>query len=215
VVARGPRYRWWEAARDCTRICLWGLGHLKTRSVWDLLQNKLGISSRAFLAITKIQRVHQRDGTIRFDIYIEPNMANRVLKSIRIIGRRQKIHVRNHRDRRQRTHVRNHSYRYHRIDRVDNSPKSIPSSGDFLRIASWNINGIRHKLADVEYFLQRNKPHLVGFQETVQPENSWPREIFLILVNIWINPSSLSILSLQDCSSSTLFSKSFVVRFCQ
>lgn len=47
-----------------------------------------------------------------------------------------------------------------------------------MRIATWNINGIRARSEFVELWLRDRQPDVVGFQELKAPDESFPHEIF-------------------------------------
>jgi len=48
--------------------------------------------------------------------------------------------------------------------------------GKFLRVASFNVNGIRARLSLLLRWLQEEKPELVCLQETKVQDNEFPRE---------------------------------------
>jgi len=47
-----------------------------------------------------------------------------------------------------------------------------------MQIATWNINGIKARLTEVEYWLRENKPDLVCLQEIKSIDENFPREVF-------------------------------------
>jgi len=47
-----------------------------------------------------------------------------------------------------------------------------------MQIATWNINGIKARLPEVEYWLKENKPDLVCLQEIKSIDENFPRETF-------------------------------------
>lgn len=47
-----------------------------------------------------------------------------------------------------------------------------------MQIATWNINGIKARLPEVEYWLKENKPDLVCLQEIKSIDENFPREVF-------------------------------------
>lgn len=47
-----------------------------------------------------------------------------------------------------------------------------------MQIATWNINGIKARHSEVEYWLKENKPDLVCLQEIKSIDENFPREAF-------------------------------------
>jgi exodeoxyribonuclease-3 len=47
-----------------------------------------------------------------------------------------------------------------------------------MRIATWNINGIKARLEVVKLWLEQNKPDVLGLQEIKSIDENFPREIF-------------------------------------
>ncbi len=47
-----------------------------------------------------------------------------------------------------------------------------------MRIATWNVNGLRARLEYIEHWLAARKPDVVGLQELKAAENQFPFEVF-------------------------------------
>ncbi|MGJ8529643.1 exodeoxyribonuclease III [Maritalea sp.] len=47
-----------------------------------------------------------------------------------------------------------------------------------MQVATWNINGIKARLNEVEYWLKENKPDIVCLQEIKSIDENFPREVF-------------------------------------
>ena len=47
-----------------------------------------------------------------------------------------------------------------------------------MQIATWNINGIKARLPEVEYWLKEYKPEIVCLQEIKSIDENFPREVF-------------------------------------
>ena len=47
-----------------------------------------------------------------------------------------------------------------------------------MRIATWNINGLRARLDFIKLWLEARQPNVVGFQELKTPTDDFPHEFF-------------------------------------
>lgn len=149
-----------ELVASCDRVCVWGIGEYSTDSAWQLFNGALG--SRAEY-LEKVVRVCQLDGAIRFDLYTRLGDGAKVLRRLQAKARYYGWHCREHRvPGRGRPAI-----EVRRNRKADRTPVSS------LTVCSWNINGLRQKRTDVEYFLLMTKPNVLGLQETLRPSHGW------------------------------------------
>ena len=160
---------------------------MNTSSVWEMLRGVVGEQAAAAAeGIVKVQRVCQWDGAVRYDLYVHPEWADRVVKGIQRhrSSLSQHLYVREHRQPKDRGGLKRRSGEPAGWEAEPGDGSGEHSgrqqqqqSGTArveIKLASWNINGLKAKRADVEYFLEEVKPHVLGLQETHRPKGSWP-----------------------------------------
>ena len=164
------------AQEAAEQLCLWGeIGALSI--FWDRLKRIVRCAALR-RAIYKIERVQQPDGRTRFDLFVSSAASTQLLQLIR--GAPQALDYG--------WYVRPHvPY----IDRVGRGappgepqrpeiPPEVPVTtqppGDnpgSLRVATYNINSVARKRADLRYFLQETRCDVLGLQETLLRSTDW------------------------------------------
>ena len=119
-----------------SRLCLWGANLQNTGFVWGKLESML--PENLMHHVGKVARIFQSNGVLRFDVYVEAAHLKEVLEVISKGSQPLGWHLREH---------------------IGN-PLDRPMSGSdehqqpvrkvLLRLATWNIQGIRNKRADID-----------------------------------------------------------------
>jgi hypothetical protein len=155
------------------KVCIWGIPNLSLPNAYDLLSNYLKRRP------VKIRKVTQRsDSRIRFDISVPESFIS---EAIRLLCRRKqrgwlvKEYVPYHlRIARQSRQPQNNDNAPNGYRKNDNKSRGQQITGHSLRIATLNIFGYDRKRADVEYFVQKERIDVLGLQETLKTDKSWP-----------------------------------------
>lgn len=142
-------------------LCLWG-DEGTTELVWERLRHAVR-NRRMEERIVKVDRVVQRNNRICFDIYCEVQVSGYVLKRIRQNSKRYDWHCRQHIGWRERAH----------LSPTQQPPSPLwesqgPAILDKLRMATYNVAGIRRKRYDVQHLFETERLHILCLQETLQ-----------------------------------------------
>ncbi|KAF7694625.1 LINE-1 retrotransposable element ORF2 protein [Cucumispora dikerogammari] len=126
------------------RLLCWNIDEMHTRSVDRF--------AKRFLTkdVVKTKRIRQIDGNLRFDIYIrDPNSVCNISRFTRATGAR----------------VRTELHPNERKATPQGEPKVISPNMNGA-IMSFNVNGIKSKISELDEILRRHKPLILGLQET-------------------------------------------------
>jgi exonuclease III len=166
VVARMTQRTAASSRLELARLCLWGIGELALPSLWDRLESALG--PRSIAQVAKVARVRQASGKFRFDVFVAREACLAVETVLRNVSRQNNWHIRRH--------VAPGGEGRQLAGSATLRPQLSSSANNdnkLLRLVSWNINGLRNKRTDFEYFLQVVKPAVVGIQETRRLPQGW------------------------------------------
>ena len=177
------RPRWEEYAAYSTSgklvcLCLWGeKGRMSDfRSRLKLLIRD-GAARRA---VAKIRRVIQRNGTIRFDLWVQPDQVATIREALCAGPRRMKYFVRQHIP-----YIHRVGYGISQAERLRRNPEIQHSQGNAprsevetpkapLRLCTLNINSINRKREELRILLKLAKIDVLCLQETRQRAVHWP-----------------------------------------
>lgn len=137
-------------------ICIFNLNLLLVPDVYSLL--KRAASDACFKSITKIRRICQRDGLIRFEI----DASNSEVLYAQLARQERRMGWSVHR--KDITHKANRLRRM----RLSHVTLNMP-----LKICSLNINGTAQKMEDLAIYLDENDVDIIGLQETRRKADHW------------------------------------------
>ena len=160
------------------QICVWG-DTASTSAFWDRV-SYVSSDSAVINHIIKIDRVTQLCmGRVRFDIYVETGWARCLLHKLSAGRRRFGWHYRRSFNYEQRTGGQlSVSMRLARAAAQSNRSAPVPDQPTKpLTVATYNINGIKKKRVDLQYFLEKEEIEVLGIQETLQQAADWPIKI--------------------------------------
>lgn len=141
------------------RLCVWGAGLNSTHMMWEEIKRMVGAEQHH---IVKVDRVFQRDGHIRFDIYVDNSMAtiqHLLKKKGRALGWFSRPH-----DTERYVGPRNKVVRP-----VVHHKK--------LTIATLNLQGVKEKREEIALLSEEKDIDVWCFQETLRPAGQWPLRI--------------------------------------
>lgn len=145
---------------DKTRVCMWGLDGCSRGRAWRHLEAALGPRVEW---VDKLERVSQRDGSQRFELYMEDGVVDQVLASLKWAARRMGWYVRCHRSQGQvapsggsatpaprQQHVRSH-----------------------IQLCSLNVGTLRGKRGEVGLLAAMEGVDVLALQETRRMSGQW------------------------------------------
>lgn len=145
---------------DKTRVCMWGLDGCSRRRAWRHLEAALGPRVEW---VDKLERVSQRDGSQRFELYMEDDVVDQVLAPLKWAARRMGWYVRRHRSQGQvvpsggsaapaprQQHVRSH-----------------------IQLCSLNVGTLRGKRGEVGLLAAMEGVDVLALQETRRMSGQW------------------------------------------
>jgi exonuclease III len=135
---------------------------MTTSLVWQQIKKMLSQSEQTHLR--KVCRVFQKNFVIRFDLWVDQGYEDILMDSIAKASRGLGWHIR--------SHIGNPMDRPAHL-----SPVPVPTRKVLLRLATWNIQGIRNKKIDVESFTRDEHIDVLLLQETLIPEDQWALRI--------------------------------------
>ena len=163
-----------HTGRGLAQICVWGEDG-NTSLFWQRLRY-LCRDSAVCTRVQKVQRVQQRTGRVRFDVWIPEDYAGALLRKLRRGNRRFGWHSRYHkpyltRVGRGRNMGALRQYTHGRAGAgTTNGHAGI---GSPLRVGTFNINGVMKKRADLRLLLEETGCEVMGLQETLLRASDW------------------------------------------
>lgn len=146
-----------KASKTSEWITIWGAGHNKKKTLWELLRAELPQST--IRVILKLDLVTQkRDNRRRLDMFVETGRAKQVIRQLR--AKFPHWHTREHRP---------YSTRQHEVAR----PVGAPNRASWCRVASMNVNGINNKREHLSYWLEQDKIDVICIQEHMRDQFDW------------------------------------------
>lgn len=139
---------------------IWGCGHLATKTIWNLVESKLGNGTKS--GILKIARAEQADGLVRFDVFIREERVDNVVCKLRLLFPNARI--REHRP-------------YHLRTLPENSDmgKTTGAAKDWsdqYRFLSININSLTgNKKVNLIHWALRDRVSVLAIQEHMRSAN--------------------------------------------
>lgn len=151
--------------RGMVRLLVWGVGHMSPDAIWRLLRRAVN-SAELMESMVKVQRVRQRDGVMRSDVFVQTEVADEVERALTRASRRAHWYVKRHvaappdAARQARRHER-------RAARREQGPCEA------LRVATLNVCGVRGKRPEVAALCDLHKLDVLGLQELKRRPEHW------------------------------------------
>ena len=156
------------SAEELDQLCCWG-DECPTATFWGKIGRVCNHNS-ILGRIRKIDRVIQRDGVIRFDIFCEPGATERLLQYMKSHAHRLGWYTRRHQSREERTR---------RTPQRLGDPRTHPTSQQgqpqhpVTRFGTYNINGVRAKKPHLQRLLEKHEVACLALQETLLTTQDW------------------------------------------
>lgn len=170
---RRPHSWTYERERFATHnvriICCWVQDPLGGQTFWERLHKACG--SQLVKKVDKVERIAQRDGTLRFDVWVRSEYSDAVVRKMRKYGTGWKW-----------TRVRFHIPFWERARK-----RTLPITGQLrkgkhsappnpqssLSLCTYNINGLRKKRPDLKFLLEETGLECLALQETLLRPTDW------------------------------------------
>lgn len=159
---------------------IWGCGHLTTKTMWGLVNSKLGAGTKD--EVLKIARTKQTDGLVRFDVFIFEEHANDTVCKLKELF--PNAQIREHRP-------------YHL--RVQPSISSVGKSGaakerECFRFLSININSLSgNKKENLIHWALRDRVSVLALQEHMRCAKDDGGRIRLSGYTVFSSPADLDL----------------------
>jgi len=151
------------------RICVWGPDLVSEDTFWKRVEYICNYGNILY-SIRSVLRVRQPNRVVRYDVWVIPQDAKRLLRKLQGRGRSFWGWT-------ARLYQSYNSRHGGRMDRVERVP-SVHNMGGERRdgaatLVSLNVNGIRDKKPDVQRLLERSRATVMALQETLLRPEDW------------------------------------------
>ncbi len=156
-----------------TQICLWSDSDISTSSVWNRLNLCMDCED-----VVKIQRVQQRNGVVRFDLWVRTNQVRLILSKLREQRDRWSWYGREHRPYTVRREANGGLRMVERLplgqstDLADRTIERVRLRRGIC-IGTLNIAGIKEKKTELRWLLNNKQIHCLALQETLHTPQQW------------------------------------------
>lgn len=156
-------------------MCVWG-DDCDTATFWRRLELTLGRTQLLTKVLKVVRVVQPTNGRIRFDIVVKGVFLAAILRKLFGWSARFAWFAREHVPYQDRVARRASQGRVER-PLGENPQEGRPGVLENLTVVTYNINGARKKLTELQAMLDGSKVHVVALQETLQRAEDWPLRI--------------------------------------